>query len=500
MSLTSYRAAPPRDFHWRAEVIGRVFFSKCIFAFLEKTVAECRTIRDSLSTMNILIIEDEPSLASALASACKCLGYDARTCGSGRAGLDALAAGGVALAILDIGLPDLSGLDVLKTARASAPDVPVIIITAHGNLDNAVAARQLGAAAYLVKPLDLAEVQQTLQQVLAAAAPAPKAVPQSARAQMLGSAPAMQRVFLEIAHATTTNAPVLLSGPTGSGKTLAARAIHEHSARAAAPFVVLHCAALPEQLLESELFGHVKGAFTGAITDREGHIERARGGTLFLDEIGDISPSVQAKLLRFVEEHAFTRLGGREDIRVELRLITATNKNLREEVAAGRFREDLFYRLHVLEIQMPPLRERRADLPVLAANFLRAAARPLSLAPETLAILQHHNWPGNLRELRNALEHAAAVCTGPIILPSHLPRELRDSNIPDLDSRLASPLAEWLDAQLAADSDYDTIHDALEAMALKHLLTRFEGKPTILARELNMNRVTLRKKLTQTPD
>ncbi len=450
--------------------------------------------------MNILIIEDEPSLASALASACKRLGHDAHTCGSGRAGLDALAAGGVALAILDIGLPDLSGLEVLKSARASAPGVPVIIITAHGNLDNAVAARQLGAAAYLVKPLDLAEVQQTLQQVLATAVPAPQTEPQSARAQMLGSAPAMQRVFLEIAHATTTDAPILLSGPTGSGKTLAARAIHEHSARTAAPFVVLHCAALPEQLLESELFGHEKGAFTGALTSREGHIERARGGTLFLDEIGDISPSVQAKLLRFVEEHAFTRLGGREDIRVELRLITATNKNLREEVAAGRFREDLFYRLHVLEIQMPSLRERRADLTALAANFLRAAARPLSLAHETLAILQHHDWPGNLRELRNALEHAAAVCTGPIILPSHLPRELRDGGVPDLDARLAAPLAEWLDAHLAAGSDYDTMHDALEAMALKHLLAHFDGKPTVLARETKMNRVTLRKKLTQSPD
>ena len=310
----------------------------------------------------------------------------------------------------------------------------------------------------------------------------------------------MQRVFLEIAHATTTDAPILLSGPTGSGKTLAARAIHEHSARATAPFVVLHCAALPEQLLESELFGHEKGAFTGALTSREGHIERARGGTLFLDEIGDISPSVQAKLLRFVEEHAFTRLGGREDIRVELRLITATNKNLREEVAAGRFREDLFYRLHVLEIQMPSLRERRADLTALAANFLRAAARPLSLAHETLAILQHHDWPGNLRELRNALEHAAAVCTGPIILPSHLPRELRDGGVPDLDARLAAPLAEWLDAHLAAGSDYDTMHDALEAMALKHLLAHFDGKPTVLARETKMNRVTLRKKLTQSPD
>jgi DNA-binding NtrC family response regulator len=447
----------------------------------------------------ILIIEDEPSLASALTTVSKRLGHTARACASGRAGLEALAAGESSLAILDIGLPDLSGLEVLKAARVQAPQVPVIIITAHGNLDNAVAARQLGAAAYLVKPLDLREVEQTIQQVLANAMPAaPAEASQPTRPRLLGGAPGMQRVFLEIAHATTTEAPVLLSGATGTGKTLAARVIHEHSPRAAAPFVVLHCGALPEQLLESELFGHEKGSFTGALTDRAGHIERARGGTLFLDEIGDIAPAVQAKLLRFVEERSFTRVGGREDIRVELRLITATNKNLREEVAAGRFREDLFYRLHVLEIAMPPLRERRADLPLLAENFLASANRRLTLAPETVALLVQHDWPGNLRELRNALEHAAAVCTGPVILPTHLPRELREraGSAPDLDSRLATLLGEWLDAQIATHTEYDTMHDALEAMALRHLLAHYGGKPTVLARETNMNRVTLRKKLT----
>jgi DNA-binding NtrC family response regulator len=307
----------------------------------------------------------------------------------------------------------------------------------------------------------------------------------------------MQRVFLEIAHATTSDAPVLLSGPTGSGKTLAARVIHGHSPRASAPFVTLHCGALPEQLLESELFGHEKGAFTGALTERVGHIERARGGTLFLDEIGDISPAVQAKLLRFVEERAFTRVGGREDIRVELRLITATNKDLRAEVRAGRFREDLFYRLHVLEIVMPSLHERRGDLAVLTANFLSAAGRPLALSDDALTLLNRHDWPGNLRELRNALEHAAAVCTGPVILPSHLPRALREGaeSLPDLDGRLVAVLGEWLDTRIEQKMEYDAIHDALEGHLLRHLLARFDGKPTVLAREMNMNRVTLRKKL-----
>jgi DNA-binding NtrC family response regulator len=428
---------------------------------------------------SIVIIEDEPSIASALATVCERLGHSARTVASGRAGLDALP--GCDLALLDIGLPDMSGLDVLKNARATAPRVPVIVITAHGNLDNAIAARQLGAAAYLVKPLDLREVQQTITQVLAATQSPGPAAAEPIRAQLIGASPAMQRVFLEIAHATTTDAPVLLTGPTGAGKTLAARVIHAHSPRAGAPFVVLHC---------------------GALTDRDGHIERARGGTLFLDEIGDISPAVQAKLLRFVEERAFTRVGGREDIRVELRLITATNRNLRDEVKAGRFREDLFYRLHVLEIAMPPLAARPADLPVLVENFLRAASRPLSPAPETLALLARHDWPGNLRELRNALDHAAAVCTGPVILPQHLPRDLRAAaeSAPGLEARVAAAIAAWLDARLATKTNYDTLHDELESLVLTDLLGRFDGKPTIMARELGMNRVTLRKKLNPAHD
>jgi DNA-binding NtrC family response regulator len=449
---------------------------------------------------SVLIIEDEAALATALSRVCQRLGWHAELRASGNAGLRALASGNFDLAILDIGLPDLSGLEVLEKARARAPQLPVVIITAHGKLENAVAARKLGAAAYLVKPLDLREIERTLTQILAtAAAPASADAPASSDAQLLGDSPAMQRVFLEIAHACTTDAPVLLSGPTGSGKTLAARSIHIHSARKNAPFVALHCGALQEQLLESELFGHERGAFTGAVSARPGHIERARGGTLFLDEIGDISPTVQAKLLRFVEERAFTRVGGREDIRVELRLITATNKNLRDEVKAGRFREDLFYRLHVLEIGMPPLRERTADLAVLAANFLRTATRPLTLAPASLALLERHDWPGNLRELRNVLEYAAAVCTGPVILPAHLPRDIheRAPSAPSHDARLATVLAEWLDARLLEKATYRDMHDAIESLVLRHLLKRFDGKPTLLARATKMNRVTLRKKFTR---
>ena len=443
----------------------------------------------------LLIIEDEHALAAALAAVARRLGREAVLCSSGQRGLDELARGEFALAVLDIGLPDMSGLKVLEHMRARTPDLPALIITAHANLDNAVAAKKLGAAAYLVKPLDLHEVQETLRQLLSTAPPAP-APPRDALAQLVGSAPAMQRTFVEIAHACATDAPVLITGPTGTGKTLTARVIHANSARRDAPFVTLHCSALPETLLESELFGHEKNSFTGAGAARAGHIERAQGGTLFLDEIADISPAIQAKLLRFVEEHAFTRIGGREDLRVDLRLITATNKNLRDEVRAGRFREDLYYRLHVLEIALPSLRERAADVPALAASFLATLApdRHAQLSPAAAELLQRHAWPGNVRELRNVLEHAIAVSNGGVILPQHLPREFRESAAAPSSQPLETALAAWLQEKLRTGASYKEMHDELEALALRHLLAHYGGKPTILARETKMNRVTLRRK------
>ena len=449
----------------------------------------------------ILIIEDEAALASALAAVVKRLGCEALTCASAARGLDALTKQSPELVILDIGLPDMSGLDVLARIREHGATLPVLIITAHGNLQNAVEAKKRGASGYLVKPLDLRELENALRSLLASSAVLPVAAPVSEpdAPLLIGSSPAMQPAFAAIAHATASDAPVLITGPTGIGKSLTARVIHLHSRRHAAPFVTLSCASLPENLLESELFGHEKGAFTGAVSDKTGHIERAAGGTLFLDEIAEVPPAVQVKLLRFVEEKVFTRLGGRQDLRVDLRIIAATNQDLAAAVAEKRFREDLLYRLRVLEVKLPPLRERLGDVPALCSYLLATVVkdRALTLSEDTLNLLMRHTWPGNVRELRNALEHAAAVCGGSVILPQHLPVELREGGnaSPSNSIALDSALQLWIERELRGGATYEAIHDDLERRLLSALLPRYEGKPTLLARALDMNRATLRKRL-----
>ncbi|HEX5052530.1 MAG TPA: sigma-54 dependent transcriptional regulator [Planctomycetota bacterium] len=451
---------------------------------------------------SILIIEDEAALASALAILVRRMGHTAVTVPSAALGLVKLGEKRPDLVVLDIGLPDRSGIDVLAGIRRSDPDLPVLVVTAHGNLENAVEAKKRGASAYLVKPLDLRELEATIQSLLHA--PEAQVLPAEPQKEpghapmLIGSSLAMQPAFAAIAHACAADVPVLITGPTGIGKSLTARVIHLHSARHAGPFVTLSCASLPESLLEAELFGHERGAFTGAQATRIGHIERAAGGTLFLDEIGDVPPALQVKLLRVVEEKTFVRVGGREDIAVELRIIAATNQDLAEAVEQKRFREDLLYRLRVLEVQLPSLAQRITDLPALCAYLLAdiCGQRPLSLSERALTVLRRHAWPGNVRELRNVLERAAAVCSGAVILDTHLPPDLRrDADATVEPALLDAALHEWVDLRLRQGCDYSTLHDELEGKLLATLLPRYEGKPTLLARALKVNRATLRKKL-----
>jgi DNA-binding NtrC family response regulator len=456
----------------------------------------------------VLIIEDEAALASAIAILVRRLGHEATTAASATLGLLRVQQARPALVVLDIGLPDLNGLEALARIRTHDPSIPVLIVTAHGNLQNAVEARKGGAAAYLVKPLDLAELERTIRALLQAPEPVP-VPPPTAVAEvaplLIGSSPAMQPAFAAIAHACAADAPVLITGPTGIGKSLTARVIHLHSGRHQGPFVTLSCASLPESLLEAELFGHEQGTFAGAEATRPGHIDRAAGGTLFLDEIGEVPLPVQVKLLRFVEEKTFVRVGGREDHRVDLRIIAATNQDLGALVAGKRFREDLLYRLRVLEVSLPPLAERRSDIPGLSAYLLAGIARgrSLLLSLDVVRALQGHDWPGNVRELRNVLERAAAVCQGSIVLPTHLPAELRPpspthtlASFPALDAALQA----WLEDRLRHTNDYAALLEELEGRVLNLLLPRFDHKPTHLARALNMNRATLRKRLRERED
>ncbi len=460
----------------------------------------------------ILIVEDEAAIANAIAILARRLGHEAVTAASAALGMERLRSARPDLVVLDIGLPDQNGLQAPAGIRTHDPTIPVLVVTAHGNLHNAVEARKGGAAGYLVKPLDLRELEQTMDALLVSSRTAtdtpPGGIPlrpAESAPLLIGSSAAMQPAFATIAHACAVDAPVLITGPTGIGKSLAARVIHLHGTRHQGPFVTLSCASFPETLLEAELFGHEKGAFTGAAATRQGHIDRAAGGTLFLDEIGEITPALQVKLLRFVEEKTFARVGGREELQLDLRIIAATNQDLAAAVAEKRFREDLLYRLRVLEVKLPPLADRRSDISGIAAYLLAGIAhgRKLSLSAEVLRALERHDWPGNVRELRNVLERAAAVCQGDLVLPTHLPPELREpagrvapAGFPALDAALQS----WLDDRLAHDLDYAALQEELNGRLLGLLLPRFDNRPTHLARALNINRATLRKRLRERDD
>ena len=452
---------------------------------------------------HILIVEDDPGVRSALESIARSQGCLSTSCPSGRKAGQALKSQEFNLVLLDLGLPDMDGMELLKNLRGTHPALPVVILTAHGTLDRALAARQLGVESFLIKPLDAPDIarviRQHLEQPAIADTPLPPAEADTSPVPLLiGAAPSMQRILVRIAQACASDATVSITGPTGSGKSLAARVIHANSVRRTGPMVTLSCASLPETLLESELFGHEKNAFTGAAAARPGHLEKADRGTLFLDEIGDIPPAVQTKLLRFLDDRVFYRVGGREELKVNTRIIAATHRDLRAEVAAGRFREDLLYRLQVLEIAMPALTDRKEDIQTLCNYFLANLApdRAIRFSDAAMALLRQYTWPGNVRELRHAAEHALAVSTGGLIQPSHLPPLIREySEKPETRrAELTKVLDRWLESRLQDQASYDKIHDEIEEILLRSLLRRYDHRPSILARELGMNRTTLLKK------
>jgi two-component system response regulator HydG len=327
------------------------------------------------------------------------------------------------LILLDLVMPGRSGLDLLAELRERGGGPPVVVVTATHGAGPAVEAMKLGAADYVTKPFEVEALRQRVRSLLEHRALVERTqIPArpdecSRLGELLGRSPAMRAVFRTLERVAQSNVNVLLRGESGTGKELAARALHELGPRAAGPFVSIHCAAIPDTLLESELFGHERGAFTDAVERRIGRFEAAQGGTIFLDEIGELSPAVQAKLLRALQERSIERIGSSRPIPVDARFVVATHRDLDAEVAAGRFRADLYWRIHVVPIVLPPLRERRQDIALLAEAFLRRArqetgAGPTRLSPEALAALEAHDWPGNVRELRNAIERAVALCEG----------------------------------------------------------------------------------------
>jgi len=338
--------------------------------------------------------------------------------------------------LTDLQMPGMNGVELLRKLRERSDDLAVVLMTAHGDVQTAVAAMRDGAADYLTKPLDFNELSLVLARELERLKLRREASTLRARLaerysfdNILGSAPPMQAVFKAVAQVAPSKASVLLTGESGTGKELIAAALHHRSPRAHGPFVKLHCAALAETVLESELFGHERGSFTGAAGRREGRFSQANGGTLFLDEIGEISPAIQVKLLRFLQERELERVGGNETVHVDVRVIAATNRNLKEEVARGRFREDLYYRLNVINIELPPLRDRASDVPLLASHFLRKFAKENDKTIDgfdegALAAISAHAWPGNVRELENLVERAVVLCNGPRITMAELPPHL----------------------------------------------------------------------------
>lgn len=380
----------------------------------------------------ILIVDDERSMRDVLSIMLKRAGYGVTVASDGEEAIAHIDKELFDLVITDLKMPKAGGLEVLKAVKESSPESVVLIITAYASTESVVEAMKLGAYDYLTKPFQVDEVQLIIRNALEKRRLSTENIllkremaSQSSFAQIIGQSEAMQKVFDVVRKVADTKSNVLISGESGTGKELIARAIHHNSARSRLPFVTVNCSAMPEPLLESELFGHMKGAFTGAVFNKAGLFEMANGGSIFLDEIGETTPAMQVKLLRVIQEREFRRVGGTRDVKVDVRIIAATNKDLEKAVAEGTFREDLYYRLDVIPILLPPLRHRTGDIPVLAQHFLerfaRASRKPVpSLTPETMSLLVAHEWKGNVRELENLIERVVAFASEPLITEAHI--------------------------------------------------------------------------------
>lgn len=447
---------------------------------------------------SILIVDDEPGILSSVSRILEDEGYQVSVAKSGAEALKAIAGEPPDLVLLDIWMPEMDGLETLKKIREQGPKFQVMMMSGHGSIETAVKAIKLGAYDYIEKPLSLdnimLRVRHALDQHRLEEENLKLRTTVERRFELVGTSPAMQKLRQHIETAGPTTGRVLLAGENGTGKELVARAIHRASSRRDRPFVAVNCAAIPETLIESELLGHERGSFTGATTQKRGQFEQADGGTLFLDEIGDMSLSTQAKVLRVLQEQQFTRVGGNKLIKVDVRVIAASNKNLAKEIEKGTFREDLFYRLNVLPIEVPPLRERREDIPLLVKHFLHMAAEEQGLKLKdveagALVVLQTYEWPGNIRELRNLIERLLIMVPGPVIEASHIEGFLQ-----------AKPAAAGATAgsMALAGQSYDSLKDARNAFERDYIARKLREHSWNVSRtadELKIERSHLHRKI-----
>lgn len=443
----------------------------------------------------VLVVDDEKNYLVVLEDLLLDEGYQVITASSAAEALDIVAEAPVDTVLSDIKMPGMSGIELLDRIKASDPDLPIILMTAFAEVDQAVNAMKKGALDHIQKPFDNSQVKRAVARGVEK-----RSLIKNIRhlenelgtlwGNIIGNSKAMERVFSVMKRVADTPTTVLVSGESGTGKELIARGLHKASSRNQAPFVPMNCGAVPENLLESELFGYEKGAFTGATSLKQGKFEFADGGTLFLDEIGEMSLNLQVKLLRVLQEQEFQRVGGNKDIRVNVRIIAATNKELKEEVEAGNFRGDLFFRLNVVHITVPPLRERRPDIPFLVAHFLSKFGEKLGrqvrdVDPEVMSALYRYSWPGNVRELENVIERGLVMCRSGTIGPEDLPPEIRES--PEIE--------EGLDNLLSWEKGLAETLEALEERMIRHALKKAGNIQAQAAKTLGISRSNLQYKM-----
>jgi DNA-binding NtrC family response regulator len=460
--------------------------------------------------LRILFADDEAHLRDLMQMELPRMGHEVTVCPDGAAALKALEKGSYDAALLDMRMPGLTGIEVLGKIRQISPDTQVIILTGQATVDTAVQALRLGAFDYLTKPCKWAELEVLLNRVAERRALTNKAAALESRLKaaegaptLIGETASMLAVRRLIDMIAPTDASVMILGETGTGKELIARSLHDKSHRAGGSFIPVNCGALPENLVESELFGHRKGAFTGADTHRKGLFEVANGGTLFLDEVGELDKSVQVKLLRFLESGEIRRVGENDPFRVDVRILCATNRDLREMVANEQFREDLFFRVNTFEIVLPPLRDRKGDIPALARHMLKRFNRrgtgESTLTPEAVAVLSEHEWPGNIRELANAIERATILAGGGPILPEHLPTQFPARRIAGTGSSAMSSSAaasSFGGPHFQIPEGNPTLRD-IEMKYIQVILEKHNGNKPAASKELGISLKTLYNKINQ---